>query len=90
MGVDNRQIQTAVLEDPESDDPVVCPTDAGEPRRRPWIARRATGREDGFRASPAAYAVRRCPQHNCRSLLRSSRSRRRMLETSCPRVSRKK
>ncbi|MCX5345913.1 hypothetical protein [Streptomyces atratus] len=30
MGVDNRQIQTAVLEDPESDDPVVCPTDADE------------------------------------------------------------
>ncbi|MFF9322971.1 hypothetical protein ACF1BP_37080 [Streptomyces sp. NPDC014735] len=30
MGVDNRQIQTAVLEDPESDDPVVCPTDAEE------------------------------------------------------------
>ncbi len=30
MGVDNRQIQTAVLADPESDDPVVCPTDADE------------------------------------------------------------
>ncbi|MER5615889.1 hypothetical protein [Streptomyces sp. NPDC002215] len=30
MGVDNRQIQTAVLADPESDDPVVCPTDAAE------------------------------------------------------------
>ncbi|WP_330242608.1 hypothetical protein [Streptomyces sp. NBC_00525] len=30
MGVDNRQIQTAVLADPESDDPVVCPTDANE------------------------------------------------------------
>ncbi|MCF2131019.1 hypothetical protein L1I79_32035 [Strepomyces sp. STD 3.1] len=30
MGVDNRQIQTAVLTDPESDDPVVCPTDADE------------------------------------------------------------
>ncbi|KOU41468.1 hypothetical protein ADK55_28685 [Streptomyces sp. WM4235] len=27
MGVDNRQIQTAVLADPESDDPVVCPTE---------------------------------------------------------------
>ncbi|MFD3534202.1 hypothetical protein [Streptomyces sp. NPDC058664] len=30
MGVDNRQIQTAVLANPESDDPVVCPTDADE------------------------------------------------------------
>lgn len=30
LGVDNRQIQTAVLADPESDDPVVCPTDADE------------------------------------------------------------
>ncbi|MFC8949386.1 hypothetical protein [Streptomyces rochei] len=30
LGVDNRQIQTAVLADPESDDPVVCPTDANE------------------------------------------------------------
>ncbi|KAB7835769.1 hypothetical protein [Streptomyces mobaraensis] len=30
MGVDNRQIQTAVLADPESDEPVVCPTDADE------------------------------------------------------------
>ncbi|MFD5426362.1 hypothetical protein [Streptomyces sp. NPDC127084] len=30
MGVDTRQIQTAVLADPESDDPVVCPTDADE------------------------------------------------------------
>ncbi|MGW2016825.1 hypothetical protein [Streptomyces sp. NPDC001927] len=30
MGVDNRQIQTAVLASPESDDPVVCPTDADE------------------------------------------------------------
>ncbi|MFC9261271.1 hypothetical protein ACFT25_15790 [Streptomyces hydrogenans] len=30
MGVDNRQIQTAVLAGPESDDPVVCPTEADE------------------------------------------------------------
>lgn len=30
MGVDNRQVQTAVLEGPGSDDPVVCPTDANE------------------------------------------------------------
>ncbi len=30
MGVDNRQIQTAVLADPESDNPVVCPTDSDE------------------------------------------------------------
>ncbi|MEU7031393.1 hypothetical protein AB0A60_32455 [Streptomyces sp. NPDC046275] len=30
MGVDNRQIQTAVLGDPDSDDPVVCPTDSDE------------------------------------------------------------
>ncbi|MFE8926379.1 hypothetical protein [Streptomyces rochei] len=30
LGVDNRQIQTAVLAAPESDDPVVCPTDADE------------------------------------------------------------
>ncbi|MFG3552165.1 hypothetical protein [Streptomyces sp. NPDC047725] len=30
LDVDNRQIQTAVLADPESDDPVVCPTDADE------------------------------------------------------------
>ncbi|MGW3060596.1 hypothetical protein ACWC98_32345 [Streptomyces goshikiensis] len=30
MGVDNRQIQTAVLAAPKSDDPVVCPTDADE------------------------------------------------------------
>ncbi|MFE4177124.1 hypothetical protein ACFRR7_34670 [Streptomyces sp. NPDC056909] len=30
MGFDNRQIQTAVLADPESDEPVVCPTDSIE------------------------------------------------------------
>ncbi|MEV0449868.1 hypothetical protein [Streptomyces sp. NPDC050600] len=30
MSFDNRQIQTAVLGDPESDDPVVCPTDSVE------------------------------------------------------------
>ncbi|MEU5980400.1 hypothetical protein [Streptomyces sp. NPDC047315] len=30
MGVDYRQIQTAVLAYPESDDPVICPTDADE------------------------------------------------------------
>lgn len=30
MSVDTRQIQTAVLASPDSDDPVVCPTDADE------------------------------------------------------------